>query len=167
MQKRNAMILQQIETVTELLDELRDYEKKKPSERPAKKQIHFSDSSDTHNERLDSFSSETSGKSSSSAFKSALKNEPLNILPSRRQRKSIMSNCSMPEAEVSSFVAVDKVTHLLSKYIYLKKHLEWKKNSTIFQLKSSINCKTEHFFISMHLLLNNNTDRLIIISSVW
>ena len=124
--------MQQIETIMELLDELRDSEKRRQVSSqapvPQKKQIHFSDNS----EYFDGASSEAVIRerekalpiASSAAFKS-VKHE-LSVLPNRRHRKSIANSDIITESSTSSssLSSVDKISHLLTRYSQLKKHLE-------------------------------------------
>lgn len=116
--------MQQIETIMELLDELREQEKKKhssPQPPIHKKQIHFSDSgADYETEAVVIRDKEKSGAQTSSAFRS-VKHE-LNVLPNRRHRKSIAN--SDISVHASSTTGPDRALILLARYSQFKKHLD-------------------------------------------
>lgn len=124
--------MQQIETIMELLDELRDngaggeqektkqtkMAKKKlsssmivPQSQPSaiKKQIHFSDSSDSYNEN-------TSNRKPST-FNT-------NRRMSQLHRKSLVSESVSSTSLSFSSTTSDKLAHLIARYSYLKRHLD-------------------------------------------
>lgn len=113
--------MQQIETIMELLDELRENEKKK--QHVPKKQIHFSDSSDYY--EATNSSGESNKREREKTLIAGLKSvkHEVNLLPNRRQRKSIASTDIIWETPNAS-TSADKVTHLLARYSLLKKLLE-------------------------------------------
>jgi len=107
----------------ELLDELRESEKKKqssPQPPIQKKQIHFSDSGDY--EKYDTVIRDREKTSSTSSAFRSVKHE-VNVLPNRRHRKSI-ANSDISSSSTSSIASANKLTILLARYFQLKHHLE-------------------------------------------